>query len=85
MSEYKVLIEHLDMFNKLILVLEKIDVSIDVENQSLFLLCTLPRSHAYFKQTLLYGRKSMDFEHVKSTLYFKDLNERKENKSSSVG
>lgn len=45
MSEDKILTEQLDMFNKMILDLENIDVSIDDEAQSLLLLCALPRSH----------------------------------------
>src|SRR3954468_16946000 len=49
MIENKVLAEQLDMFNKLILDLENIDVKIDDEDQALLLLCSLPRSHAHFK------------------------------------
>src|SRR4051812_40921938 len=49
------------------------------------LLCALPRSHAHFKETLLYGRESLTFEEVQSALYSKDLNERKEHKPSTVG
>ena len=85
MIEDKVLAEQLDMFNKLILDLENIDVKIDDEDQALLLLCALPRSHAHFKETLLYGRESLTFEEVQSALYSKDLNERKEHKPSTVG
>src|SRR3954471_23054695 len=85
MVEDKVLAEQLDMFNKLILDLENIDVKIDDEDQALLLLCALPRSHAHFKETLLYGRESLTFEEVQSALYSKDLNERKEHKPSTVG
>src|SRR4051812_47455150 len=85
MVEDKVLAEQLDMFNKLILDLENIDVKIDDEDQALLLLCSLPRSHAHFKETILYGRDSLTFEEVQSALYSKDLNERKEHKPSTVG
>ena len=51
----------------------------------LLLLCSLPKSHAHFKETLLYGRESLTFEDIQSALYSKDLNERKEHKPSSVG
>lgn len=56
MSEDKVLIEQLDMFNKLILNLENINVKIDDEDQVMLLLCAFPISHAHFKETLFYGR-----------------------------
>ena len=85
MIEDKVLAEQLDMFNKLILDLENIDVKIDDEDQALLLLCVFPRSHAQFKETLLNGRKSLTFEEVQSAMYYKDLNERKEHKPSTVG
>lgn len=62
MSEDKVMAEQLDMFNKLILDLESIDVKIRDEDHVLLLLCVLPKTHAYFKETLLYGRDSPNFE-----------------------
>ena len=49
----------LDVFNKLILDLENIDVTIDDEYQTLLLLCALPKSSSHFKETLLYGRESL--------------------------
>lgn len=56
--------EQLDMFNKLIFDLENILVSIDNEDQTLLLLCSLPKPHAHFKETLLCGRDSLTFEEV---------------------
>ena len=79
------LAEKLDMFNKLILDLKNIDVKIDDEDQALLLLCALPITHAHFKETLLYGRKSLTFEEVQSTLYSKELNERNEHKPWTIG
>lgn len=61
MSEDKVLVEQLDMLNKLILDLDNIDVKIEDEDQTMLLLYALPRSHAHFKETLLYGRESLTF------------------------
>lgn len=52
------------MFNKLIFDLENILVSIDNEDQTLLLLCSLPKPHAHFKETLLCGRDSLTFEEV---------------------
>ena len=45
MSEDIVLAEQLDMFNKLNLDLENIEVKIDDDNQVLLLSCVLPRYH----------------------------------------
>jgi hypothetical protein len=75
MSEYKVVAEQLDMFNKLILDLENIDVKIKDEDQTFLLLCVLPRSRAHFKETPMYERDSLTFEEVQPVLYSKDLNE----------
>ena len=53
MSEDRVLTKLLDTFNKLILDMKGIEVSINDEDQALLLLCSLPKSHARFKETLL--------------------------------
>lgn len=76
MSEDRVLTEQLHMFNKLILDMENITFNIDDEDQMLLLLCVLPKSHAKFEETLLYGRQPLTFEEVQLALYSKDLNER---------
>lgn len=44
--------------------MENIEVNIDEEDQTLLLLSSLPKSNAYFKETLLYGRSSLTFEEV---------------------
>ena len=77
--------EQLDMFNKLILDLENIDFKIKDEDQAMLQLCAFPRTHAHFKETRLYGRVSLTFEEVQSTLYSKDLNKPKKHKPSTVG
>lgn len=77
--------EQLDLFNKLILDLENIDVTIDDEDQALLLLCSLPKSYSHFKETLLFGRDSVSLDEVQAALNSKELNERKEKKSSTSG
>ena len=67
-------IDELDTFNKLILDLENIDVSIDDEDQALLLLSSLPRSYATFKDTLLYGRESLTLDEIQAALNSKELN-----------
>lgn len=85
MTEDKSLIEQVDMFNKLILDLENIDVNIDDEDQAVMLPSSLPKSYTHFKETLIYGRESLTFEEVQDAINAKDLNERKEKKSSLIG
>jgi len=52
MSSEKATNEQMDEFNKLILNLKNINVQIDDEDQTLFLLCLLPKAHDHFKKTL---------------------------------
>lgn len=61
MTEDKSLIEQLEMFNKLIIDLENIDVNIDDEDQVVMLLSSLAKSYTHFKETLIYGRESLAF------------------------
>ena len=84
MQEDKSIDEQLDAFNKLILDLENIDVSIDDEDQTLLLLSSLPKSYSNFKDTLLYGRESLTLDEVQATLNSNELNHRSEEKGNSV-
>ena len=83
MQEDKSIDEQLDLFNKLILDLKNIDVSIDDEDQALLLLSSLPKSYATFKDTLLYGRESLALDEVQIALNSKELNHRSEEKEKS--
>ncbi|KAJ4708838.1 Retrovirus-related Pol polyprotein from transposon TNT 1-94 [Melia azedarach] len=78
MEEGTSLDEHLDMFNKIILDLENIDIKVDEEDQALLLLCSLPSSYEHFVDTLLYGRNNITMEDVKVALNSKELNKRTE-------
>lgn len=64
MSEDKLLTKQLNMFNKLILDLENIDITISDEDQVWLLWCALLRTHAHIKETLLYGSESLTYEEV---------------------
>ena len=84
MQEEKSIDEQLDTFNKLILDLENIDVSIDDEDQALLLLSSLPKSYTTFKDTILYGKESLTLDEVQANLNSKELNQRSEEKGSVV-
>jgi len=64
MNQDKCIQERLDMFNKWILDLESIGVIIDNEDQALLFLCSLPKTHAHYKETLLFGRASLFLDEV---------------------
>lgn len=50
MQEDRFVGEQLDVFNKLILDLENIGVTINNKDQALLLLCSLPKSYSHFKK-----------------------------------
>ena len=84
MHEDKSIDEQLDIFNKLILDLENIDVTIDDEDQALLLLSSLPKSYSNFKDTLLYRKESLTLDEVQAALNSKELNHRSEDKGNAV-
>jgi len=47
------LCDHLDDFNRIILDLENIDIKVDVEDQALILLCSLPDVFGNFVNSML--------------------------------
>ena len=85
MHEDRLVGELLDFFNKLILDLENIDVTIDDEDQALLLMCSLPKSYSHFKEILLFGRDFVSLDEVQAALNSKELNERKEKMSFRSG
>jgi len=78
MQDNKIVEEQVYVFNKLILDLENIDVTIEDEDQALLLLPALPKTFTHFKETLLYGRDSLTLVEAQSALNSKELNERNE-------
>ena len=64
--------------------MKNIDLSIDDKDQALLLPSSLRKSYANFKDTLLYGRKSLTLDKVQAALNFKKLNHQSEENSSSM-
>ncbi|MFQ6663315.1 hypothetical protein Gotur_030887 [Gossypium turneri] len=72
MNEDELLRDHISQFITLLNDLKNVDVQIDNENQAMLLLCSLPPSYKYFKETLIYGRDKLSFEDVKGHLLSRD-------------
>ncbi|MBA0771987.1 hypothetical protein Gotri_007434, partial [Gossypium trilobum] len=72
MNENELLRDHISQFITLLNDLKNVDVQIDNENQAMLLLCSLPPSYKYFKETLIYGRDKLSFEDVKGHLLSRD-------------
>ena len=52
---------------------QNIDVKLDDEDLAIYLLCSLPPSYKYFRETLLYGRENLSSDDVKNALTQRDL------------
>uniref|UniRef100_A0A803PJ91 Reverse transcriptase Ty1/copia-type domain-containing protein n=1 Tax=Cannabis sativa TaxID=3483 RepID=A0A803PJ91_CANSA len=78
MMEDKYIGVKIDEFNKLIINLENIGVTIEDEDQALLLFSSLPKSFAHFKDRMLYGRESITLDDVQSALNSKELNQRRD-------
>jgi len=76
----KSLEDHLDDFNKIILDLENIEITLEDENQALLLLRSLPNEFDSLSDTLIYGRDTLSLEEVQATLFTKDLRRKSKRK-----
>lgn len=65
--------EHLDHFNKIILDLENIDITISDEDKAILLLTSLDASYTNMKDAIMYGRDSLTFDEVQSILHAREL------------
>lgn len=77
--------EHLDEFNKIILDLSNIDISIDDEDQAILLLSSLDSSYANLKETMMYGRENLSLEEVQYVLHSRVLQNKTEVKIETGG
>ncbi|KAH9670747.1 hypothetical protein KPL70_017094 [Citrus sinensis] len=81
MEEGSSLATHIDNFNKIILDLEDINVSLEDEDKAIILLSSLPPSYEHFVDTLLYGRQSISMADVKDSLSSKEVTKKAETKA----
>ena len=73
MEEGSSLATHIDSFNRIILDLEDINVSLEDEDTAIILLSSLPPSYEHFINTLLYGRQLVSMADVKDFLSSKEV------------
>ena len=69
-------LEYLNFFNKVIRELLVVDVKIDEEDKALILLSSLIESYDHFVATMLYGKETLIFEEVTSTLLSNEIRKR---------
>jgi len=88
MNEEIAVLEHLNIFNRVISELLAIDVKIDEKNKALILLSSLSQSYDHIVTTMLYGKKILILEEVTSTLLSNGIrkmpNQKKQTGSSLV-
>ena len=72
MTEGTSILSHLDKFDSLIMDLKNVEVKIEDEDQAILLLCSLPQSFKYFRDTMIYGKESVSYDSIKSALKSKE-------------
>ncbi|MFQ6652427.1 hypothetical protein Gotur_024300, partial [Gossypium turneri] len=72
MNEGELLKDHIIQFITLLNDLKNVEVHINDEDQAMLLLCSLPPSYKYFRETLIYDRDKLSFEYVKGHLLSRD-------------
>ena len=84
MNESKPLSDGIDDFTKLVQDLESVGVTnIEDEDRAIILLNSLPKGFEHFVDTLKYGRQTLKFEEVKSTIKAKDAERKTFEKSNT--
>ena len=65
--------DHLVLFNKIILDLENIDITVSNENKAIMLLTSLDASYTNLKKVIMYGRDNLTFDELQSILHAREL------------
>ncbi|KAK9065390.1 hypothetical protein SSX86_016773 [Deinandra increscens subsp. villosa] len=76
--------DHSDEFNKIIIGLENIDVTVEDEDQAILFLSSLPSNYEHFLETLMYGRESLSMEEVMAALNTRELKKKHEEKDDGA-
>jgi len=86
MGESKAIMEQFTEFNKILDDLENIEVHLEDEDKTILLLCALPRSFEYFKDTMLYDKEgTVTLDEVQTTLRTKELTKSKDLRADENG
>ncbi|MBA0881323.1 hypothetical protein Goshw_028604 [Gossypium schwendimanii] len=72
MSEGELLRDCISQFITLLNDLKNVEVQIDNEDQAMLVLCSLPPSYKFLRETLIYGRDKLSFKDVKGHLLSRD-------------
>jgi len=73
MNEGITVLEHLNVFNKIISELLTVDVKINGEDKALILLSSLPQSYDHITTTMLYGKETLFLKEFTSTLLSNEI------------
>ena len=68
MQEGSDLVEHLNVFNQLVVDLAHREVTVDDEDKAIILLCSLPPSYEHVVTTLTYGKETIKIEDITAAL-----------------
>lgn len=75
---------YINVFKKIILDLEDINVKINDEDKTIILLFSLPNSYEHLVDTLIYGRQTITMVDVKETLSSKDVTKRESREAKGL-
>ncbi|KAM1562238.1 hypothetical protein ACFX1Z_005269 [Malus domestica] len=77
MDEGGNLMDHMNVFNKYLDQLRKVDVKVEEEDKALLLLTSLPDSYENLMTTLLHGKDTVSLEQVQASLVSYDTQKKK--------
>src|SRR5436189_5522003 len=76
MTEGTPILQHLNDFNKIVSDLLALEVKMEEEDKALILLSSLPPSYDHLVTTILYGKETLELEHVRVILVNNELMKR---------
>src|SRR3954465_2689939 len=68
MKEGTPILQHLNLFNKIVSDLLALEVKLEEEDKALLLLCSLPPSYDHLVTTIMYGNKTLELEDGRAVL-----------------
>src|SRR5436190_17800046 len=85
MKEGTLILQHLNLFNKIISYLLALEVKLEEEDKALLLLGSLPPSYDHLVTTIMYGKETLELDDIRVVLINNEIRKKTDRTEEALG